>query len=99
MIGRLRRIVNQGPSPQFLEWQRRVHPARVIEVAVDQTIEEMTKFESAFATRGVGVADNVDGAAVTQQMIKLRSIGELVDPIQVDQQQSAHVLGWRVEMI
>src|SRR5262245_56364121 len=71
----------------------------MIEVAVDQTIEEMTEFESALATRGVGVADNVDGAAVGQQMIKLRPIGQLVDPIQVDQQQPSQILGWRVEAI
>ena len=34
-IGRLRGLVDQGASPQLLKRQRRVDPARIIEVAVD----------------------------------------------------------------
>jgi len=41
VIGRLRSLIDQGSSPQFVEWQRRVHPAGVIEVTIDQTVEEM----------------------------------------------------------
>src|SRR5262245_48495598 len=59
----------------------------------------MTEFESALAAGSVGVADDVDGAAVAQKMIKLRPIGELVDPIQVDQQKPAQILGRGIEAI
>ena len=40
-IGRPRGLVDQRASPQFVKRQRGVHPARVIEVAVDQAVEEM----------------------------------------------------------
>jgi hypothetical protein len=32
IIGRLRSLVDQGSPPQFVEWQRRIHTAGVIEV-------------------------------------------------------------------
>ena len=35
-LGRLRGLVDQGASPQFVKRQRRVHPARVVEVAVER---------------------------------------------------------------
>ena len=85
-IGRLRGLVDQGAPPQLVERQRRVHPARVVEVAVDQAVEEMADVEPALPAGGVGVAHDVDRAAVAQQVIELRPIGEFVDPLEVDQQ-------------
>ena len=98
-IGRLRGIVDQGAPAQLLERQRRIHPARVIEVAVDQPVEEMADVEPAFPAGGVGVANDVDRAAVAQQVIELRPIGELVDPREVDQQQPTRIVGGGVEAI
>ena len=43
-------------------------------------------------SRGVGVADDVDRAAVAQQVVELRPVGELVDPLQVDEEEAARVL-------
>ena len=92
-VGRLRRLVDERAPPQFVERQRRVDPARVVEVAVDQAVEEMADVEPALPAGGVGIADDVDRAAVAQQMIPLRAVGELVDPLEVDQQQPARILG------
>src|SRR5262245_59734121 len=47
VIGHLRSPVDQGSSPQFIEWQRRVHPAGVVEVTIDETVEEMPDIEPA----------------------------------------------------
>src|SRR5262245_29317323 len=85
VIGRLRNLVDQGSSPQFVEWQRRVHPARVVKVTIDQPVEEMPDIKSSGPAGSVRVAYDVDRAAVTQQMIPLRPIREFVDPGQIDQ--------------
>ena len=73
-------------SPQFVERQRRVHPPRVVEVAVDQPVEEMADVESALPSGGVRVTNDIDCAAVGQQIIELRPIGEFVDARQIDKQ-------------
>jgi hypothetical protein len=46
-IGRPRRLIDQGASSEFVKWQRGIDTARVIEVAVDQTVEQMAQFEPA----------------------------------------------------
>src|SRR5262249_443997 len=99
IIGRLRSLVDQGSPPQFVEWQRRVHPAGVVELTVDQAVEEMPDIESADPASGVCVAHDVDRAAVAQQMIEFRSIGEFVDPRQIDQQQPPRISGRGIEAI
>src|ERR1700716_3289153 len=99
IIGRLRGLVNQRASPQLVKWQRRVHPARMVEVAVDQAVEEMTDVEPAFPAGGVQIANDIDRAAVAEQMIELRPICKLVDPLEVDQQQLAHLVRRSVEAI
>ncbi len=78
---RLRRLVDQRAPPQLVERQRRVDPARVIEIAVEQTVEEMANVEPAGPAGGIRVAHDVDRAAVGQQVIELRLIGQLVDPL------------------
>src|ERR1700735_1904674 len=53
----------------------------------------MTEVKPTFPSGGICVANDVDRAAIGQQVIPLRSIGELVDPRQINQQQSARVVG------
>ena len=53
----------------------------------------MADVEMAHAAGGVRVTHDVDGAAVGQQVIELRPIGEFVDPLQVDKKQPARILG------
>ena len=48
---------------------------------------------------GVRVTHDVDRAAVGQQVIELRLIGEFVDPRQVDQKQPARIVGRGIEAI
>ena len=93
------RLIDQGAPSQFVERQGRVDPARKIEVAVDQAVEEMTDVEPADPAGGVRVADDIDRAAVGQQMIEFGVIGEFVDPREVDQQQPARILGRGVEPV
>src|SRR5918993_5947782 len=78
-IGGLRGPVDQGALPQFVKRQRRIHPARMIEVAVDQTVEKMADVEPALPTGSVRVAYDVDRAAIAQQVVELWVIGEFVD--------------------
>lgn len=79
-ISGLRRLVNQGTPPEFIKRQCRVNPARVVEVAVDQTIKEMADVKTAGSSGGIRVADDVDRATVGEQVIEFRPVGELVDP-------------------
>ena len=91
-VGRLRGRVDQRAPAQLVERQRGVDPARVVEIAVDEAIEEMTDVEPALAACGIQVANDVDRAAVAQEVIPFRPVGKLVDPFEVDQQQLAHFL-------
>jgi len=53
IIGRLRSLVDQGSPPQLVERQRRIHPAGVIKVTVDQTVQEMPDIEAADPAGGI----------------------------------------------
>src|SRR5918997_1959004 len=96
-IGSLRGLVDQGALPQFDKRQGRVDPARVVKVAVDQTIEEMADVEPALPAGGIRVTYDVDRAAIAQQVVKFWTIREFVDPGQIDEQQPTHVLDRGVE--
>src|ERR1700722_20249349 len=85
-VGRLRRIVNQGPSSQLLERQRRVYGARIVEVTVDQAVEKTPDVKPSGPSSCVRITNDIYGAVVAQQVIELRPIGQLVDPRQIDQQ-------------
>src|SRR5215831_14959992 len=67
-VGRLRGRVDQRAPAQLVERQRRVDPTRVVEVAVDEAIEEVADVEPALPARGIQVANDVDRAAVAQEM-------------------------------
>src|SRR5262245_36279805 len=71
----------------------------MIEIAVYQSVEEMTDVEPALPTRGVRVAYDVNRATVAQQMIELRPIGQLIDPLQVYHQQPACVIDRGVQTV
>ena len=76
----MRRLVDQGAPPQLVKRQRRVDPAGGVEVAVYQPVEDMTNVKPPRPSSSIRVADDVDRAAVAQQVIELRPIGELIDP-------------------
>ena len=65
----------------------------MVEVAVDKPVEEMPDVEPSLPPHGVRVTINVDGAAVGQQIIELRPIGEFIDSRQIDKQQPPRVGG------
>src|SRR5215468_2690891 len=71
----------------------------MIQVAVDQAVEEMADVEPALSAGGVRVAYDVNRAAVGQQVVELGTIGQFVDPRQIDQQKAARIIGGRVEAI
>ena len=98
-LGSVRGLVDQGAPPEFTEWQRCVEPARFVEVRIDQAVEVMADVDPAAPTGGVRIAYNVNRAAVGQQVVELGLVGEFVDSLQIDQEQSARVVGRHVEMI
>ena len=87
-VSRLRGRVDQRAPAQLVERQRGVDPARVVEVAVDEAIEKMADVEPALPACGIQIANDVDRAAVAQEMVPFRPVGKLVDPFEVDQQHS-----------
>jgi hypothetical protein len=98
-IGRPRCLIDQGASPKFLKRQGSVDTAGVIEVAIDQTVQQMAQLEPAAPAGSVRVTYDVDGAAVVQQMIEFGVIGEFVDPRQVDQEQPTRIISRGIEAI
>src|SRR5262245_41478394 len=91
-VGRHRHRGDGRASAPLVERKRGVDPARVVEVPVDETVEEVANVEAADAAGRVGVAHDVDGAAVAQEVIELRTVGQLVDPLQVHQEQPPRIL-------
>src|SRR5262249_51510184 len=98
-VGCLCGLIYLGAPPQLVERQGRVHPPRVVEVAVDQPVEEMADVEPPLPPGGVHVTNDVDGAAVGEQVVELRPVGEFVDPCQIHKQQPPHVRGRAIEAI
>jgi hypothetical protein len=62
-------------------------------IAVDETVEDVAKIEAAHLAHDPGIAHDLDGATVRQQVIELRLIRELVDAVQVDPEELARPLG------
>src|SRR5262245_7290278 len=98
-VGRLRGRVDQRAPAQLVERQRGVDPARVVEVAVDEAIEEMADVEPALPACGIQVAYDVDRAAVAREMLPFWPGGKLVGPVEVDRQQLAYFLHVGVETV
>ena len=69
---RARNLGDVRAPAQFVETQRRIHQSGVVEVAVDQAVEHVADVESAGPARDVRIADDVDGAAVAEQVVPLR---------------------------
>src|SRR6516165_5866501 len=59
----------------------------------------MADVEPPLSSGGVRVANGIDGAAVGQQIVELRPIGEFVDPRQIDKQQPPRVGERGIELI
>src|SRR5215510_8370244 len=53
----------------------------------------------ASTTGGIRVTYDVDRAAIGQQMIEFGPIGQFIDALEIDQQQSMHILDRRVEVV
>src|SRR6478672_8202730 len=85
-VSRLRGRVDQRAPAQLVERQRGVDLARVVEVAVDEAIEKMADIEPALPACGIQIANDVDRAAIAQEMVPFGTVGKLVDPFEVDQQ-------------
>src|SRR5262249_25651611 len=96
---RLGVLIDQRASPQFVQRQRRVHPPRVVEVAVDQPVDKMADIEPPVPPGSVRVANDIDRAAVGQQIVELRPIGKFVDPRQIDKQPTTRVGKRAIELI
>ena len=79
-VGGPRRLVDKGAATELVERQGRVNSARMVEIAVDETVEQMADVEPAGSAGRVCVTYDVDRAAVAQQMIEFRPIGQFVDP-------------------
>src|SRR5215472_12788121 len=83
VVGSERGIVDSGTPAQFVKRQGVVDQSCAIDIAIDEAVEEMTDIKSPDPAGGVRVAHDVDRATVAQQMVKLRVIGEFIDPIDV----------------
>src|SRR5262245_33172432 len=79
VVGCLRGLIDPRTPAQLVKRQRVVDQSCAIDVAIDETVEEMTHIKSADPASGVRVANDVDRATVAQQMIKLWVIGQFVD--------------------
>src|SRR4029078_5488748 len=90
VASRLSRRVDERASSQFFEWKLRVDPAGMVQVTVDQPVEQVTNVEAPGPSRRVRVANDVNRAAIAQQMIELRPIGKLIDPLKGDQHTAEH---------
>ncbi len=78
-FGCLHRRVDPRAPPHFREGKRRVQQPNIVEIPVDPAVEVMPEIEVAAAADQVRIAHDVDRAAVAQQVIELRAVGELVD--------------------
>ena len=92
-------LVNKRTAAEIVERQRRVNSAGMVEIAIDETIEQVADVEPSSSAGRVRVTYDVDRAAVAQQMIRFRLIGQLVDPRQVNHEQTARIVGRSVQAI
>ena len=83
VVGCLRGLIDPTTPAQLVKRQGVVDESRAINIAIDETVEEMTDIKSADPASGVRVAHDVDSATVAQQMVKLRVISELINSIHV----------------
>src|SRR5262249_61233832 len=86
-------------AAQLFERQARIQEARAIEIAVAPTVQDMADIEPADPAGKGGIADDIDRAAVAEQMIKIGSVRKLVDPLQIDQEKPAKEFGGSPEGI
>ena len=83
VVGSQRGLVDSTTPAQLVKRQGVVYQSCAIDIAIDETVKEMTDIKSADPPGRVCVAHDVDRAAVAQKMIKLWVISEFVDPIDV----------------
>ena len=86
----LRDPVDARTLAQFCKRQVRIQEARAIEIVIAPAVQDMANVEPANPAGEVCIADNIDGAAVAEQMVKLGVIRKLIDPLEVDQEKPAH---------
>lgn len=83
VAGSQRGVIDPRTPAKFVKRQSVVDQSCAIDVAVDETVEEMTDIKSADPASGVGVAHDVNCATVAEQMVKLCVIREFIDAIHV----------------
>src|SRR5215510_10493895 len=88
--GGLSGLIDVRTPAQFFKRQVRIQEARVIKIAIAPAVQDMADIQPADPAGEVCIADNIDGAAVAEQMVKLGMIRKLIDPVQVDQEKPAH---------
>src|SRR5215472_13819379 len=83
VVSSQRGVIDSRTPAQLVKRQGVVDQSCAIDIAIDETIEEMTDIKSPDPASGVCVAHDVDRATVAQQIVKLWVISEFVDPIDV----------------
>ena len=91
--GSLRGLIDMRTPAQFFKWQARIQDASVIEIAIAPAVQNMADIQPADPAGEVCIADDIDRAAVAEKIVKLGMIGQLIDPLQVDQEKPAHDFG------
>ena len=91
--GSLRCLIDMRTAAQFFKWQARIQDARAIEIAIAPTVQDVADIQPADPAGEVCIADDIDRAAVAEQMVKLRSIRQLIDALQVDEEEPARNFG------
>src|SRR5690606_33903519 len=86
ILGLARSFVDPRAPAQFTKRQRRVDPARAVEIGVDETVEYVADRDTSDPAGGVRVTYDVDRTAVGQQVIELGPLGQLVDPLKIDEE-------------
>ena len=72
VIGRLRRVIDPRTRTELRERQVGIYQAHAVEIAIDETIEEMAQIDTPRLAGDPCIAHDVDGATVRQQMVEFR---------------------------
>ena len=92
-------LIEMGAPAQLVKRQVRLDRASRVHVAVDKAVEKMPDVEPARRTNLVRVADDVDGAAVAEEIVPLRVIGEFVDSLQVNPKEGPRIFRRGVDSV
>ena len=69
--GSSRDLIDVRTLAQFFKWQARIQDACVIEIAIAPAVQDVADIQAADPAGEVCIADDIDRAAVAEQMVKL----------------------------